>query len=888
MPSSNKHNEILKTKFFLPQPTFDFVDRKLLDAKFENIKTRPLMLVSASTGFGKSTLIANFFSKLNENYAWLSLSEKENEIQQFIKYFITALQSKVQNIGAEVIELTHTPQPPPFDDLAELLVNDIADLNKLFYLAIDDYHLIRNNDVHRFIEKLFEYPQPFFKLIIITRRDPELPLPLWRSKNKLVEIRSADLKFNRTEITEFYEKAISYHPDDFILSKLEEATEGWISGLRMLLLSTNNRDELEQQFLNFKFENSRIISQLVEAILSKQPDSAKDKLLRLSLLKEFNIELFSELCLSEDEKVNKEVLFNEFISAITQSNMFIIALDDKNNWYRFHHLFIEQLQEVLFAEYDQKIVDELNLKAADWFRMNHFPDEAIEHYLNANQVSQALNLFTDYRLKLISETRFHKLERMLKLFPKEVINKSGILLVTNGWILLHNGNILEMANHIEPLDQILKREGHPQELLDLLIGELHAMKTFDRYLANVDLQACLDHCNHAIRLLKDKNPYALGMAWVYYGASMQHLGHPTKAKKEIYKVLENTDNEVMKGLLLLILCFLDWFEGDLTNMIKTAEHLLQLGHDSGIKMLIANGNILAGMPHYYNNNDEKASEYLLESYNLRHFTYLHMSFSAGMALADIYAKKGELKEMDAVIQAYEATALKQGGNLFNKITRSASAEFAWRYQKDLSGLKWAKENDYKDFLPLANLFAPEIVQARILALDDDPASHSMAQDILDIMIPFFEARNDFNVLIRALVIQALLYHKCGDTDNAFGTIQKVVNLSSVGHYVRPYVELGEPMKNLLLAYKKTVKNSSHIDEILQHFIPDGKAKEKIFLTIREKEILVLAHKMTNKEVGNQLFISEKTVKVHITNINKKLKVNSKLDAIAKAKELTLI
>ena len=81
------------------------------------------------------------------------------------------------------------------------------------------------------------------------------------------------------------------------------------------------------------------------------------------------------------------------------------------------------------------------------------------------------------------------------------------------------------------------------------------------------------------------------------------------------------------------------------------------------------------------------------------------------------------------------------------------------------------------------------------------------------------------------------------------------------------------MKNLLLAYKKTVKNSTHIDEILQHFIPDGKAKEKIFLTIREKEILVLAHKMTNKEVGNQLFISEKTVKSHITNINKKLNVN---------------
>ncbi len=180
------------------------------------------------------------------------------------------------------------------------------------------------------------------------------------------------------------------------------------------------------------------------------------------------------------------------------------------------------------------------------------------------------------------------------------------------------------------------------------------------------------------------------------------------------------------------------------------------------------------------------------------------------------------------------------------------------------------------------------MQARILALDDDPASHRLAQDILNITISFFEKRNDTNVLIRSFVIQALLYYKAGESKKAYDILEKVVKLSAVGQFIRPYLQLGESMKNLLMEYKKMVKSSPHIDEILQYFNVEAIAKEKVILTLREKEILVLGEKMTNKEVGNQLFISEKTVKGHITNINKKLNVHSKLEAIARAKELQLI
>lgn len=508
-------NSILKTKFFLPQPTSDFVERKSLISKFETLKTKPVMLVSASTGYGKSTVISAFLKNQEEDHVWLSLNEKENEFQQFILYFIKAIQNKVQNFGEEALGLAHAPDLPTVDELAELLVNDLAELDKHLFMAIDDYHLIKNKDIHLFLAKLFEYPQPYFRLIIITRRDPQLPLSLWRSKNKLIEIRSSDLKFNRDEISEFYAHALANHPEDNILSKIEEATEGWISGLRMLMLTTNNRVDLKLHLLNFNYKNSRVIHELVDAVLDIQPATINDKLLRISLLKVFNVELFSELCLNEEEKDNKEIRFNEFTSDLIRSNMFIIALDDKHSWYRFHHLFNEHLYELLLAKYDKKKIDEMRLKAADWYHKNNIPEDAIEYYLMANQLTQALDVFMEYRLKLISETRFQKLELIFNLFPGKVIEKNGILLVTKGWLLLQKGNIPEMARHIKPLEQLLQQEGHPQELLDLLIGELHAMKTFDRYLSDVDMQACLEHSKLAIKLLRGRNPYAFGMAWIY-------------------------------------------------------------------------------------------------------------------------------------------------------------------------------------------------------------------------------------------------------------------------------------------------------------------------------------------------------------------------------------
>ena len=436
-------NPILKTKFFLPRPTSDFVERKELLSRFEALREIPFMLVSATTGYGKSTVVASYLRNRNETHTWLSLSEKENDFKQFVAYFITAIQQQIEGFGQEVLDLSETGQSATPEVLSDYTLNELAKLDDEFYFALDDYHLISNEEIHQFITKLFQYPQPYFKLILITRRDPAIPLAVWRNKNMMVEIRASDLKFDKNEIREFCKKAAAIDPDHFLLSKVEEVTEGWISGLRMMLLSSSNDKELQRNLE--KFNDSRIFYQLIQHLLKNESEQNRERLLKLSMLKEFNMELFAALCLTEEEQQNKESEFSAFIAKLTKSNLFLIELDDKHDWFRFHHFFTDQLFDIFQKEYDEENVRELRVKAADWFQENGFAENAIEFYLEAGELNSALEVFKDYKSELISGSRFMSLEQIFNAFPKDYRENNGILKLTETWIYFFKSDIKQMA-----------------------------------------------------------------------------------------------------------------------------------------------------------------------------------------------------------------------------------------------------------------------------------------------------------------------------------------------------------------------------------------------------------------------------------------------------------
>lgn len=879
---------ILKTKFYPPQPTSDFVERNHLLARFEALKQKSVMLVSASTGYGKSTVVADYLSHCNQSFVWLSLSDKENDFKRFVTYFIHAIQIEIPDFGTDVLELINAPAEVPMEDISELTQNCFAKLVAPLYFALDDYHLIRNDSVHHFLTTLFDYSQPFIKLIIITRRNPGLPIYEWMTKNILVEIRSSDLRFNRTEIASFYDKSIGYSPEDDILDKLQEITSGWISGLRMLSLSVDTKENLHDTFLHLQGQRVRVLEELIRGVLKKQTDSVQKQLLKLSIIKEFDIDLFSAICLNSEQQENKEVHFSTFISSITRSNLFIISLDDKHQWYRFHHMFLEHMYAIFTESVDEDQLNMIKVSAAKVYEDKTEYEEAISLYLESDHTHEALLAFYILRRKLVSTSRFYILEKVFQLFPSAIRENYLEMQLTQAWLYMYKGKIVKMGALGEKMYGQLKLSNDKSEDTQLLLGEVSSVLAYYHYLSKIDMGACLKHAKIAIELCRNKNDYAYGLGWIFYGGAMQILRNVDKAKKALFNELSDCEHVDIKAQLLLVLWFIQWFEAEFEAAVRTANLMLELGLKFKHKMSINHGYIMKGMAQMCMYENEQATQNLKSSVPLRHYGLHPVSFPPILLLNKLLAENDLNDELRSNLKLCHEFVMNEGGQRFKKELDAVEAELSFGLMENRNGLNWAKQHDFMQYLPLNSLFSAEIVQAKLLVSDNESNSHEKAEAILSELTPFFEKRNNLNNLVGCYLAKAVLKFKQKDENKSSTFLEKALEITYSRKYIRPYVEYGDVMHEMLKQRSTEKKFREHITEILRHFKDKIVVVKKVFLSKREKEVLLMAESFTNKEVGNKLFIAEKTVKTHLTNINKKLQAGSKIEAIEKARSYNLL
>ena len=780
---------ILRTKFFKSRLTHDYVKRDKLAPRFKLLDETPFLLVSAPAGYGKSTAVAGFLDEIKSDCAWLSLNQRDDNLKQFVSYFIWAIQSKQSEFGNDVLDLLDAPDPPGATTLAELLSQQLVVMQTPFYMALDDLHLIKNEEVNQFLGVLIEQPNFNFRLIIITRRDPNLPLSVWRNKNLMIEIRAEHLRFNRDEIGIFFSRANGLELNSDMIKQAETITEGWVSGIRMLCLSSSTEAELTMTLSRFRNQSAASINQLIHEILLNYSKWTQDCLLRLSLVEAFDEKLFQELVRDLDEEHNKTD-FSEFIQSILESNLFIIPLDQKFAWYRFHHLFAEQLNLIINKEYQKPLLNQLLCRCAQWYLINHQYSAAIEYYLKADQLQKALEVFADYRYQLVSLGDFSELERALHLFEPDVIENHGLLGIAQAWVWLFQGDIPRMANFLVSVETNLMREGHATEVLDICLGEVQAMRAYDRFLSDVDIPKCFEHSKQAINLLGDHNSYALGLAWIFVGGSIHILEGATKAKSTIYDKLQYTQDTIVKAQLLLVLCYIGWFDADPNYMEKQAEYLIDLGDQKKHSISQAHGNVIRGLSLFYQNKQHEALRFLEQGFALRPFGLPPLIYPAAIALSHIYQERNELQKKDEVIRFLQHQAINRFGKKYIQVVDSLIADFSWEMGNYPAALKWAVENDYKDYLPVIDLYYPELIQLKILVLDGSSNSLALAQQIINELMQFAEDRNYYNLKIQLIPCQALVYLKSGNETKAYTTLIQAIELSAIGGFIQSFKGLG--------------------------------------------------------------------------------------------------
>ncbi len=352
---------ILATKLYIPLPRPKLVPRPRLTERLNEGLQRKLTLVSAPAGFGKTTLVSEWLAGCALQAAWLSLDEGDNDPTRFMIYFVAALQMIAPNIGEGVLAVLQSPQPAPTEMMLTALLNEISVIPGNFALVLDDYHVIDSKPIDAALTFLLEHLPSRMHLVITTREDPQLPLARLRVRDQLTDLRAADLRFSPGEAAAFLNQGMGLNLSAEDVDALEARTEGWIAGLQLAALSMRGRDDMAQFVRAFAGDNHYIVDYLVEEVLRRQPQKVRSFLLQTAILDRLN----GPLC----DAVTGQEGGSERLEALERGNFFVVPLDDKRHWFRYHRLFAEVLSAHLLAE-QPDLVSTLHQRASAWYEQN--------------------------------------------------------------------------------------------------------------------------------------------------------------------------------------------------------------------------------------------------------------------------------------------------------------------------------------------------------------------------------------------------------------------------------------------------------------------------------------------------------------------------------------
>jgi LuxR family maltose regulon positive regulatory protein len=433
-----------------------------------------LTVVAAAPGSGKTSLLCEWHAHSREYrpFAWISLDAADNDPVRFWDGVFAALQTVAPNVGCSAQAALQAPGTTIPDHVLPLLVNDLAALTDPVVLVLDDYHLIESADIHGAVELLVERLPAAVHLVISTRSDPPLPLSRLRARAQLTEIRAADLRFNVTEAGAFLNDVVGLdlEPDEVAL--LHERTEGWAAGLQLAGLSLRGRDDHRQFIDSFAGDDQQIVDYLGFEVLDNEPPDLREFMIQSSVLDR----LSGPLCAAVTGNPDSELLLRR----LERDNAFVVALDSKREWYRYHHLFAELLRHEL-AHTSPQLIVELHRRAAAWYREADAIGEAIEHATAAAEFGEAIELISTHWYDFLQRGREETVAGWIDKLPLETVMHDPNLCLTRAWLGVNSGRLDEVDRWIDAAAQAAA-ERPEAELLPPLESGVASLRAIHRYM----------------------------------------------------------------------------------------------------------------------------------------------------------------------------------------------------------------------------------------------------------------------------------------------------------------------------------------------------------------------------------------------------------------------
>ncbi len=449
---------VLSTKLHKPQLPDSVISRvELLKDSYR----ASVILVSAQAGSGKSTIISSWLSEQNKSYSWYALDEWDNDLTQFFAVLIAGIKSIDEQASERLEQLLDTYQSIGFEAFLKALIHQLHAIGHPFILVFDDYHVIRNNQIHHVLRTILEHMPRLMQLVLITREDPSLPLAKLRAGKRLLELRISQLRFTEEEVKTFFSQQLNLNLEEEQLQHLFKRTEGWIAGLQLTALSMQGLEDVSGFIDAFTGSHYYIMDYLMEEVLEHQAPEVKDFLLKTALLEFFSGELCEAVV--QLESGNGRTI----IERLVKTNSFIIPMESSHKWYRYHHLFRDLLRQRL-EQQSEIDVEKLHHRAGCWFKMVGHEQEAIHHFLKANAFEEAAALIECKWAEMDIQLQAASWLDMAKRLPMSVLEKSPVLAMGYGWALLDMGNVVgcsEWFDKAQALYDMCQSEVYPKGIL---------------------------------------------------------------------------------------------------------------------------------------------------------------------------------------------------------------------------------------------------------------------------------------------------------------------------------------------------------------------------------------------------------------------------------------
>jgi LuxR family maltose regulon positive regulatory protein len=882
---------LLQTKLYRPHSGRYIVPRPRLLERLQGHRDRPLTVISAPAGYGKTTLVNSWLDTCDCPSAWLSLDEYDNDPAVFLSYLLAAVQSAFAESELKTLALITANNLPPVPVLARSLAGDLDRLEPAFILVLDDFHYIHKMEVYDLLTELLRHPPRSMHLVITTRSDPPLNLNNLRAKRQMTEIRLLDLSFTLAETSAFLNDVMGYAIDDSVASRLRDSTEGWVAALQLAALYLRHHENVDELLGGLRADNRYLEDYLAGEVVSQQSPAIQDWLLKSSILDRFCAPLCEAVCRTEADSPQAGLSGPGFIQWLESTNLFLIPLDIKGEWFRYHHLFQQLMQSWLEKQQSAGEIAALHVRASQWLDRNDLTEEALEHALAAGDDTLALQVVARHRQDLINRERWRQLDRWLHMFSSTTLEDHPAIMVLKLW--RWGFRRPPSSDYLVSLDRAETQLAQtPMEPVaaNQLQGEIDFLRSY-HYAHKTDPQQSQFYAQRALDALPDGNYGMFANLHTIMATGYFLAGAADRAREHIDRELAraSTHLSLYRARLMLAPCFIHWCEADLSSLAQRTIRFLEYAQDSGQPESVAISVYFVGCLHY-NRNQLTAVEKHMADVVRNHVGSENYVYQNATILALTYLALDRADEAQNVIDSAVEFAIAMGNPQAPSILQALQAELDLRQGRLVDAEYWASHYDPYPLAQSPRFYIPQLTLVKVLLAQDTTTSRCAAEKLLARLTVFFQSINVTCTLIDVLALQALLHNAQGDEPAALQKLAQSLALGEPGGFIRKFVDLGAPMHNLLIRLKRQEGTSDYVNQILAAFPPAIRQATLIDpLSKRELQVLrLLATEANTQEIAHELVVSITTVRSHTKRIYSKLDVHTRFEALQRAQELGLL